>query len=469
MADLTTWPTWEIQFDRSGNVDPAARAALLTEIPGAGITDLVVMSHGWNSSPDHSRVLYKQWFGMLDKLVPDGTPHQIGTLGVIWPSMLWPDETPPGGAGGGGAAGLAGAGPGGGAGAPVAALDAVYPDQDQQQILGQLAALLNAQPTDPAELAKFQALMAQLAASEPAAISPEDSGPQEMLTEDPQALAQRFAAALDDAAGPGAGQAADQGGAADIGGAADLGGGADLGGAGDDGQGAAGFGAITGRLWNGMKEALRQLTYFQMKNRAGTVGQQGLGPFLGDLASRSAGLRVHLIGHSFGGRLVSFTLAGLPAGKPSPVASLTLLEGAFSHFAFAASLPQDASRSGALKGMTARVNGPLLACFSSFDLALAIFYPLASFTSGEDAAGLNDLTDELKFQFGGMGHDGAQAVGAAAVSVKAVGQPYQFAAGKFTNIDCSSVVKKGNPPSGAHSDIVHPELGWAMLTAAGLV
>jgi hypothetical protein len=68
-----------------------------------------------------------------------------------------------------------------------------------------------------------------------------------------------------------------------------------------------------------------------------------------------------------------------------------------------------------------------------------------------------------------MGHDGAQSVGAAAVAVKTVGQPYQFAAGKFTNIDCSSVVKKGDPPSGAHSDIVHPELGWAMLTAAGLV
>jgi len=30
------------------------------------------------------------------------------------------------------------------------------------------------------------------------------------------------------------------------------------------------------------------------------------------------------------------------------------------------------------------------------------------------------------------------------------------------------VVKNGGPPSGAHSDIVHPELGWAMLTAAGL-
>jgi pimeloyl-ACP methyl ester carboxylesterase len=203
-----------------------------------------------------------------------------------------------------------------------------------------------------------------------------------------------------------------------------------------------------------------------MKARAGTVGQQGLGPLLGDLAGRRPGLRVHLIGHSFGGRLVSFTLAGLPAGKPSPVASLTLLEGAFSHFAFAASLPQDTGRGGALNGMAARVNGPLLACFSTFDLALAIMYPAASMTADDDAAG---LADDLKFRFGGMGHDGAQAVGAAQTAIQEVGGPYQFVAQKFTNIDCSRVVRTGGPPSGAHSDIVHPQLAWAMLTAAGLV
>src|SRR5215470_2526669 len=120
MADLTQWPTWEIQFDHNGQVDAAARATLLTEIPGAGLTDLVVMSHGWNSSPDHSRQLYKQWFGMLDTLVPDGSLAQIGTLGVIWPSMLWPDESQPGSGGGGGAAGLGGPG-GGDSGAPVTA------------------------------------------------------------------------------------------------------------------------------------------------------------------------------------------------------------------------------------------------------------------------------------------------------------------------------------------------------------
>ena len=48
-----------------------------------------------------------------------------------------------------------------------------------------------------------------------------------------------------------------------------------------------------------------------MKNRAGTVGRVGLGPVLGRLP---AGVRAHLAGHSFGARLVSFALAGLPAG-----------------------------------------------------------------------------------------------------------------------------------------------------------
>jgi hypothetical protein len=74
-------------------------------------------------------------------------------------------------------------------------------------------------------------------------------------------------------------------------------------------------------LWNGAKEALRQLTYFEMKKRAGVVGQSGLGPLVGRLAGAAPGLRVHLIGHSFGARLVSFTLAGLPdpGAGPSPV------------------------------------------------------------------------------------------------------------------------------------------------------
>jgi hypothetical protein len=467
MADIAGWPGWEIDFDKDGNTDAQARAALLNQIPKAGLTDLIIMSHGWNATPDHARHLYQQWFGMLPALLPRGSAAKLGTLGVIWPSMMWPDEPQPAAADAdGGAAGLAESPPASGPpGTPVTALDAVYTDPAQQDILTQLAALLDAQSSDPKALDQFHDLMRALAGTEPEAIALEDAGPLAMLNEDPQALATRFAAALDiatgqattgDAAAGGAGQAFDEGGAADL---------PDITPPEDDQAAAGGIGDITARLWNGAKEALRAFTYWQMKQRAGTVGQHGFGPFLGDLAKQAPDLRVHLIGHSFGARLVSFSLAGLPVPAPSPVRSLTLLEGAFSHFAFAPSLPQDPSRSGALKGMMARVAGPLLACYSSHDSALGVFYPVASMTANDDAAGLSDA---LMFRWGGMGHDGAQAVNATTVTLKAARTPYKFAASQFTNIDASAVVCRGGPPSGAHSDIIHPELGWAMLTAAGL-
>jgi hypothetical protein len=68
-----------------------------------------------------------------------------------------------------------------------------------------------------------------------------------------------------------------------------------------------------------------------------------------------------------------------------------------------------------------------------------------------------------------MGHDGAQAVDAKPVTILPVGTPYPFQAGQFTNVRSDSVIKNGGPPSGAHSDIVHPEVGWIVASAAGIV
>ncbi len=50
--------------------------------------------------------------------------------------------------------------------------------------------------------------------------------------------------------------------------------------------GEAGFGDFLAKAMHGAKEALRQTTYWQMKNRAGTVGRVGLGPTLGRLHQR---------------------------------------------------------------------------------------------------------------------------------------------------------------------------------------
>ena len=53
---------------------------------------------------------------------------------------------------------------------------------------------------------------------------------------------------------------------------------------------------------------MRTTSYYEMKNRAGVIGQNGLGPLLATLAPAGSPLRVHVIGHSFGA--LGLVLAG---------------------------------------------------------------------------------------------------------------------------------------------------------------
>ena len=46
---------------------------------------------------------------------------------------------------------------------------------------------------------------------------------------------------------------------------------------------AQGIGNPFAGLWSGAREVLRTLSYYEMKNRAGVVGQNGLGPLLAQL------------------------------------------------------------------------------------------------------------------------------------------------------------------------------------------
>jgi hypothetical protein len=433
-SEIAGQPHWEVSFDERGTANQGEVDTLLAELPGKNLTDLFVFSHGWNSDRRQAGRLYRLYFQQVPGLLArSGSQARVGTLGVVWPSKRWADEPEPTTtAVGGGAAGL-----GDGPPAPPASdaalvedLKDVFAGDDRAQVLDELARLLEERPDDPAALARFQRLMGELAGNEDAEAAGEDQGERALLEDDPEEVFGRFADAV-----PQTGEG-----------------------------GAAGIGNPFGRLWNGAKEALRQLTYFEMKKRAGVVGKQGLGPLLGRIAQADPDLRIHLMGHSFGARLVSFALAGLPDPARSPVKSLYLLQGAFSHFAFADALPMDRSRGGALKGMAARVDGPLVASFSVHDTAVGKLYPLAALSSRDDSAGLEDRL----FRWGGIGHDGAQAVDATVATLGPVGTGYPFSRGRFVNLDGNAVVNRGGPPAGAHSDIFHPELVWAGLAAAGL-
>jgi hypothetical protein len=434
-SEIAGQPHWGIGFDEQGKAAQGEVDALLAELPGKDLTDLFVFSHGWNSDRRQARRLYQLYFQQVPGLLGrgGGQAARVGTLGVVWPSKRWADEPEPTGDGGG----AAGLGDTAAAAAPaddtalVEDLKDVFEGDQQRQALDELGRLLEERPEDPAALARFQTLMGELAGAPDAEPAGEDQGELALLEDDPEEVFGRFADAVPQTVE----------------------------------GGAAGIGDAFGRLWNGAKEALRQLTYFEMKKRAGVVGKQGLGPLLGRIHQADPELRIHLLGHSFGARLVSFALAGLPDGAGSAVKSVYLLQGAFSHFAFADALPMDRSRGGALKGMAARVDGPLVASFSVHDLAVGKLYPLASLSSRDDAAGLEDRL----FRWGGIGHDGAQAVDATVASLGPVGTGYPFQKGRFVNLDGNAVINRGDPPSGAHSDIFHPELVWAGLAAAGLV
>ena len=201
-----------------------------------------------------------------------------------------------------------------------------------------------------------------------------------------------------------------------------------------------------------------------MKYRADGVGRSGLGPLIGAIHERQPDIRVHLQGHSFGARVVSFALAGLPEGA-SPVTSVLLVQGAFSHYAFADRLPHDTARRGALAGLASRVDGPIVATHSIYDAAVGRMYPLASILAKQDAAAFGDFLARWR----AIGHDGAQAVQADEVELGPVGTRYPYVAGGFVNLNGNNVIRKGEGLSGAHSDIFHPEIAWAALTAAKIV
>lgn len=466
MADpeVGVTPYWELTFDADGDVNAQQRDRLLREVAQRGVKDLIVFAHGWNSERAGATRLYSRFFEPLPELAPNA---RLGYVGVMWPSMRFADEPVPDfgrsvaeASGAAAASGSAAAsGPAGAVVGPAldtgtrSALSAVFPGR--ATLIDQIARMLDQRPEgEPAleEYRRLVRLLVELRPEAPGAAFASDTlaeagpgGDPEMFLGNAARTCREFAEAL----------AKDTEGAGDAGAGTATGTRADRAPAAPD----------VPQLWDGARELLRQAAYFAMKRRAGAVGERGLGRLLGRLAQTAPGVRVHLVGHSFGGRLVSFALRGLPRGVRT-VKSVTLLQAAFSHYAFAARLPHDARDSGVLHGRQDRIDGPLVCCFSRFDSALGTVYPLASRTAGDDrTAAVAALPHVLGPRWGALGHDGVQAVPGTRTFTLAEALRVGLPASGCVNIDASAVVRRGGRPAGAHSDICHRELAQVVLAA----
>jgi hypothetical protein len=444
-------PVWDLSFDEKGRLTAPAQSDFLTEMAGGNVTDLFVFSHGWGTAHDQALELYDKMFPMIrDAAHGLAGLGQLGFAGIYWPSLWFPPTpaTQPQAAGAaqadGGALVSLSAGTAAVSGADIAAaLRPGFSDPAQQDAITQIGRLIDEgeaavgtgepETSSQERLQQIGQLISSLVPPAPPDGEYEDSGETALLlSTDPAGAYQAAADAFGSAPPAGAQQ---------------------------------GIGEWLGKAVNGAKDAVRVLSYTIMKARAGDIGRGGLGPLLAALHTRLPAVRVHLIGHSFGARLVSFALSGVGEPADSPVASLLLLQGAFSHWSFAHAQDNPFGSAGALNNYADRVQGPLVATHTVFDWAVGVWYPKASFLAQQDTEAV------VAGRWGGMGADGFQAVKPAddRTMPELGGTNYGFVPGTFYRIDAAKVVNdtRNQPFAGAHSDIKKTPVAQLAAATAG--
>ena len=207
---------------------------------------------------------------------------------------------------------------------------------------------------------------------------------------------------------------------------------------------------------------LRVLSFWKMKDRARKFGESGGSRMLSAIRKAAAGKdsQINLMGHSFGCIVVSAAASG-PVGPQDIVTvnSIVLVQGALSLWAYCPNIPSAKGTAGYFNRLLKRVEGPIVTTQSEFDGAVGTFYPVAAGLKHQVAFG------ELP-RFGAIGTFGIQGVGAAGRKMGDISEDYGFQRGKIYNLESSQYIRNGLPPSGAHSDIVHPQIAHVIWEAA---
>jgi hypothetical protein len=415
MNTIAGLPYMEAKFDKTGKLQSPI------SLPN-GVTDLFVMSHGWNNDDEEARTLYTKFFTNFVKVAqPDDLPRRtFAVIGVIWPSKKFDERIAVSGV------------PGDASGAA-----AVAADRGSQKALDEKLDRMKATFTEPAQLKAIEdarALLPDLddkatarrtfvnlmrSLLDPTAANGEDRS-DSFFKDDGEQLMQALKVDEDDLdpeidATPGGTASLPQGGGRPRA---------------IDADGAAGLKDVLSKFKASAMNILNYTTYYEMKARAGKVGTNGVARIIDDLGPKVQ--RIHLVGHSFGGRVVTAAAAGSRSDK---ISSMALLQTAFSHNGFSK------SKKGFFRGVVdqQRVKGPILVTHTKNDKAVGIAYPLASRMNGDTTATLGDEHDE----FGGIGRNGAQQMEQGEVvngNLLAKGGSYSFTAGKFFNLEGSRFI-----------------------------
>lgn len=413
----------------------------------ANTTDLIVISHGWNNDRDDAERLYQRLFENFVDVTADDTAIKQRTLaimGVIWPSKKFDElitELDASSEVAGGAASTGQVVDHARSEASMhAAIDRAAPLFDDAGDAERIAALHQLVPTledDTQAQRQFVTTLREL-------LDPAGTRMEEQTKEDGADVFHRDDAdsVFESVAKPPAGRPSIKSDDSDR--ASDA-----------EGSASSLRSFISGAA-HAVTSLMNITTYFEMKQRAGTVGKIGLAPLLDELSAELE--RIHLVGHSFGGRVVAAAAANSTTNK---LYSLTLLQAAFSHSGFSR------HRRGFFESVIAkkRIVGPILITHTVNDRAVGIAYPIASRISRDKSNALGDADDE----FGGIGRNGAQGMDDGEIftdlsELLSVGEPYNWQQGKIHNLESSEFII--DPGGGdAHGQVFVREVAWAISRA----
>ena len=449
MKNIADIPYTTAEFDAFGK-------ALNQPQVADDVTDVIVVSHGWNNTRADAEELYTKLFTSFVAVTKDQAKIQglkLALIGIIWPSHKFDElmSEPPGAdKSAGGAASLDEGGDSEGAqGAMHEAIEKVSPlfgSPEQKATLAKLHDLVPQLEESTAAQSEFVVTLRQLLGGEAAnadQVHPEDSS-DVFFEGNPQNIFDnvKLPAPASNAGPAVTDQPTDD----------------DETGVGPVTGGAAGFADLFSKAANAVVSLMNHATYFQMKKLAGTVGKEGVAPLIDRLVAGKPHRKIHLAGHSFGGRVVTATAA---ASKTKQLRSMSLLQAAYSHNGLSA------SKGGYFRSVIDdhRVAGATIITYSKHDRAVGLAYPAASRINGDTAMAFGKADDD----FGGMGSSGAQnmepdEVSTTATELLAVGAPYSLQAGKIHNLNGDQYII--DPKGGdAHGFVFVPEVAWAISQA----
>lgn len=353
-------PFYALRFDKFGELSsPRTAEELVDRLEKGEFTDVIVCSHGWNNVWKDALANYRHFLECLGDisertgLRPDRAYKPL-VIGVFWPatSLVLPWEKGPA---------IAGGVPGGSDSPDLDAWEVGDTETIAELIaeddLAEFYRLAEAKSLDTADAARLADLLLPLTErgdSDLHEMGPEGTagradllaGWQEYATsERPTGVA------------PGRGGRrlpADE--EIDI----------------QSGQHAGSAPLLAGRVSLDPRIVLRLTTVRIMKDRAGKVGARGVGDILRRCMTAAPSARIHLVGHSYGCRVLLNAVARPVRGElPGRIRSMLLLQPAVSHLCFADALPQlEGSPPGGYRAVLGKVDQPILSTMSKHDFPL---------------------------------------------------------------------------------------------------